>query len=92
MLDPSGVVGHGLIELAATAGDAVTADLAATLSAVADLKPDIAAVWQRLAREHAVHILAPSGPERRGQVFVNAARLYGVGCGAALAAAAAGWL
>ena len=67
---------YGAIELAATRGVAVTADLAATLAAVADLQVEAAEVWTRLAREHAVYILAPSGPERRGQEYVNAARLY----------------
>lgn len=67
---------YGAIELAATLGPAVTADLAATLSAVADLQVEAAHVWTRLAREADVHILAPSGPERRGPDYVNAARLY----------------
>ena len=67
---------YGAIELAATRGPAVTADLSATLAAVADLQVETAAVWTRLSREHSVYVLAPSGPERRGDAFVNAARLY----------------
>lgn len=72
---------YGAIELAATAGPEVAADLKATVAAAADRADDAARVWSELARLHGVLILAPSGPERRGDSFVNAARLYGPGGG-----------
>ncbi len=72
---------YGSIELAAIAGPEACADLGRTLAAVAD-RADLAGdVWGRLAARHGVHILAPSGPERRGGGFVNAARLYAPGGG-----------
>ena len=67
---------YGGIELAAAAGGNATADLAATLSACADMVDRATQVWADLARRHGVHILAPSGPERRGGGYVNAARLH----------------
>ena len=67
---------YGAIEIAATAGGAVAGDLAATLAAVAAAEADAAGVWSRLARQHGVLILAPSGPSRRGSVVVNAATLF----------------
>lgn len=67
---------YGAIELAATCGAAVYGDLQATLTAVADLAPDMEAHLVALARQHGVHILAGSGPARRADGrFTNAARL-----------------
>ena len=42
-----------------------------------DRAEDAARVWRELASAHDVFILAPSGPERRGEGYVNAARLFG---------------
>jgi predicted amidohydrolase len=67
---------YGALEIAPAAGGHVTANLAATLAAVADMEAQAGSVWQALARRLSVHILAPSGPERRDAGFVNAARLY----------------
>lgn len=67
---------YGAIELAATCGAKVYADLQATLGAVAALNPSIEAHLAGLARRHGVHILAGSGPARRADGrFTNAARL-----------------
>ncbi len=68
---------YGAIEIAATAGAEVVADLQQTLAAVADRAENAAQVWRELAAAHDVFILAPSGPERRADGYVNAARLYG---------------
>lgn len=52
------------------------ASLAQTLQLVSDAMPDMDAALADLARQHDVHILAPSGPSARGDgLFVNAARL-----------------
>jgi len=67
---------YGGIEVAAPHGREVTTDLAATLRAVASAEAQMTARWQELAARHNVHILAPSGPERRDAAFVNAARFY----------------
>lgn len=72
---------YGAIELAATCGEKTRGDLALTLAGVADLADRAAEVWRDLAKAHGVYILAPSGPERRGEAFVNAARLLGPGGG-----------
>ena len=68
---------YGAIEVAATFGAAIASDLKRTLAAVADLADEMDAVYAALARQHEVHILAPSGPVRRpgDGAFVNAARL-----------------
>ncbi len=67
---------YGSIEVAAAGGPLVTNDLGATLEAVASAASATGEIWKSLSAEHGVHILAPSGPERRGADFVNAARLY----------------
>lgn len=67
---------YGSIELAAIHGDAVAADLGATLRAVADADDATAQIWRGLAARHGVYILAPSGPSKRGEAYVNAARLF----------------
>ncbi len=72
---------YGALEIAALGGREVSADLRATLAFVADRAEAVGAVWRGLAARHAVHILAPSGPERCGGGFVNSARLYGPGGG-----------
>jgi predicted amidohydrolase len=65
---------YGLMELAGTCEDAVAADLAASLDGVARLRGALDRHLADLAREHAIHILGPSGPLRRddGRI-VNAA-------------------
>ncbi len=68
---------YGALEIAATAGAETMADLGRTLAAVADRAEDAAQVWRELAAAYGVFILAPSGPERRGGGYVNAARMYG---------------
>ncbi len=72
---------YGTIEVAATRGTAATSDLAATLAAVADAQAEMAQIWSMLAACHRVHILAPSGTERREQNYVNASRLFAPGGG-----------
>jgi predicted amidohydrolase len=68
---------YGLMELAGIAGEDVAADLARSLHAVADLAEEAQAIIAAAARRHGLHVLAPSGPERRtGGRFVNAARLH----------------
>jgi predicted amidohydrolase len=67
---------YGALELAAAAGLDATSNLQRTLSAVADAQAHAQRVWSDLARRHGVHILAPSGPERRPNGYVNAARLH----------------
>ena len=53
---------YGAMELAAIAGDAIAADVAASLKAVSDALPEVDAIHADLARRHGVHILAASGP------------------------------
>lgn len=66
---------YGAMELAATAGSDVAADIARSLQAVSDGLPAADTIYTELARRHRVHILAASGPSRQGDGFVNAARL-----------------
>lgn len=68
---------YGAMELASPAGEAVCADLAASLAAVSDALPRIDAFHADLAARHRVHILAGSGP-RRGTDgrYRNTARLF----------------
>jgi predicted amidohydrolase len=67
---------YGAIELAATRGDKIAGDLQATLTAVADLMPEIDAAHVALAARYGVHILAASGPRHSGAGgIVNSARL-----------------
>lgn len=68
---------YGAMELAAPAGDAVCADLDASLAAVSDALPRIDAVHSDLAARHGVHILAGSGPRRAADGhYRNTARLF----------------
>ncbi len=68
---------YGAMELAAPAGEAVCADLHASLAAVSDALPQIDAVHADLARRHRVHILAGSGPRRDSDGgYRNTARLF----------------
>jgi predicted amidohydrolase len=68
---------YGAMELAAPAGDAVCADLDASLAAVSDALPRIDAVHAELAARHGVHILAASGPRRDADGrYRNTARLF----------------
>lgn len=66
---------YGAMELAALAGEKVAADIPASLQAVSDALPEADTIYAHLARLHGVHILAASGPQRRGARAVNAARL-----------------
>jgi predicted amidohydrolase len=68
---------YGAMELAAPAGEAVCADLQASLAAVSDAMPRIDAAHADLARRHRVHILAGSGPRigANGR-YRNTARLF----------------
>jgi predicted amidohydrolase len=71
---------YGAIELAAIRGGKIASDLNATLTAVADLMPEIDAAHLALAAQFKVHILAASGPRyangRDGTGgIVNSARL-----------------
>lgn len=67
---------YGAMELAALRGEKIAADVAASFEAVFDLMREVDAVHCELAAQHGVHILAGSGPWRRGDGrYVNAARL-----------------
>jgi len=67
---------YAALEQAAAFGPAVTSDLAATLSAVADVAEARIGLHIELARIHHVHILVGSGPVRRADgSFVNQAQL-----------------
>ncbi|MFB2595217.1 carbon-nitrogen hydrolase family protein [Paracoccus sp. p4-l81] len=68
---------YGAMELASLAGRPAASDLEASLRAVADLEPARAALHDRLARQHGIHILAASGPVFTGARPVNRATLYG---------------
>jgi predicted amidohydrolase len=71
---------YGAIELAAIRGTKIAGDLQATLTAVAELMPEIDAAHAALAARFNVHILAASGPrfangrDASGGI-VNSARL-----------------
>ena len=68
---------YGAMELASPAGEAVCADLDASLAAVSDALPRIDAVHADLAARHRVHILAGSGPRREHDGrYRNTARLF----------------
>ena len=56
---------YGLMELAGTGSDAIAADLSASLDMVARLRAETDGALARLAREHDLVILGPSGPSRR---------------------------
>ncbi len=67
---------YAAIEQAAAFGKLVSADLSATLSAVADEADRRVAFHVDLAKRHNVHILVGSGPARRAdRQYVNAAQL-----------------
>ena len=68
---------YGAMELAAPAGEAVCADLQASLAAVSDALPRIDALHADMARRHFVHILAGSGPRRAADGhYRNTTRLF----------------
>jgi predicted amidohydrolase len=68
---------YGAMELAAPAGEAVCADLQASLAAVSDAMPHIDAAHAELARRYGVHILAGSGPRLCDDGrYRNTARLF----------------
>ncbi len=68
---------YGAMELAAPAGEAVCADLQASLAAVSDAMPRIDATHADLARRYRVHILAGSGPRLGADGhYRNTARLF----------------
>ncbi len=67
---------YAAIEQAAAYGPAVSGDLQATLTAVADLAGHREDLHAKLARQHNVHILVGSGPARAEKAgFVNRAQL-----------------
>ena len=68
---------YAAMELAAPAGEAVSADLQASLAAVSDALPRMDAVLAELAARHHIHILAGSGPRRgpNGR-YRNTARFF----------------
>ncbi|PWJ15003.1 carbon-nitrogen hydrolase family protein [Jannaschia seohaensis] len=69
---------YGAMELAHLDGAATAADLEASLHAAARHGPAAQEVWADLARRHACHILAPSGPwDAGGPRPVNRAWLHG---------------
>lgn len=77
---------YGAMEFAGTFDDRSAGDLDLSLAAVADAMPRIDEIHVRLARRHAIHILAASGPCRRpGGRYVNAARLFTPGGGIGVA-------
>lgn len=63
---------YGLMELAGL-GDA---SLSGSRQTVSDRRAEVEAHLQDLAQSQGKTILAPSGPERVGEVFVNRARLF----------------
>jgi predicted amidohydrolase len=68
---------YGAMELASPAGEAVCADLDASLAAVSDALPRIDACHAELAKRYGVHILAGSGPRREHDGrYRNTARLF----------------
>lgn len=66
---------YGLLELAAIGGVAARGDAAATLTAVAGLSAEAERHVGKLASQHGLYILAPSGPARAGGQIVNRAAL-----------------
>ncbi len=67
---------YGAMEYAAAQG-AAASDLAASLAAVSSVLPEMDATHAELARQHKLHILAASGPSRRGDgCYLNASRLF----------------
>lgn len=67
---------YAAIEIAGCFGDEVSADLQKTLECVADLNERWVQLHVGLAQSYDVHILAGSGPLRKGDgAFVNAAHL-----------------
>lgn len=67
---------YAAIEQAAALGAHVKADLALTLSGVADMAESRIALHRELAKLHGVHILVGSGPVRKADGrYVNAAQL-----------------
>ncbi|OOY22427.1 amidohydrolase [Thioclava sp. DLFJ5-1] len=68
---------YGAMELASLGGAEVAGDLEAALVHVAGLRGDMEVLFEGLAAEHGVHILAPSGPVIDGTKRVNRASLFG---------------
>lgn len=67
---------YGAMELAALAGAEAAAGLESSLRAVSDRMGRAGEVLSRLARDHGVHILGPSGPVWEGARPVNRAVLF----------------
>lgn len=73
---------YGLMEIAGTGSDAVAGDLRLSLDAVASGRARVEAALSALATSHRIHILGPSGPERRADGSIaNTARLFAPGGG-----------
>ncbi|MFT3689548.1 carbon-nitrogen hydrolase family protein [Paenirhodobacter sp.] len=68
---------YGAMELASLGGAEVAADLERALQEVARHRPAMEALFDGLAREHGLHILAPSGPVIEGGRRLNRASLFG---------------
>ncbi|PWE27090.1 amidohydrolase [Pararhodobacter marinus] len=68
---------YGAMELASLGGKAVAADLEGALSEVAKHTPAMNETFSKLAAEHGVYILGPSGPVFTGNRPVNRATLHG---------------
>lgn len=66
---------YGAMEYAGAAGDAAS-DLARSLDIVSEAIAEMDVHHAALAKKHGVHILAASGPVRREDRYVNAARLF----------------
>jgi predicted amidohydrolase len=67
---------YGAMELAGLAGAEAAAGLETSLRAVSERMEAAGEVLARLAREHGVHILGPSGPVWEGERPVNRATLF----------------
>ena len=68
---------YGAMELASLGGAEVAADLEAALLEVARHRPEMDALFARLAAKHGVYVLAPSGPVIESGRRVNRASFFG---------------
>lgn len=68
---------YGAMELASLGGAEVAADLDRALQEVVRHRPAMEVLFDRLARTHRVHILAPSGPVIEAGRRLNRATLFG---------------
>lgn len=68
---------YGAMELASLGGPAVAADLEASLAEVLRHRAAMERLFESLARQFELYILAPSGPVAAGNARLNRAALYG---------------